>query len=174
MGFTIERATADDAETLSVLATEVWLDTYAVEGVSPAYARHLVQHYGPDAFRTLLAAPQGGVWLCHRDGYVLGYARWQPAPQPPNATCGTAELATLYVRRAHKRQGIGAALLRATLADAAQAGHRRAFLTVHHRNAAAAAFYHAQGMVPGGDCVFEFEGLSVPQHLFTVALAAPA
>lgn len=40
---TVRNAEPRDAEVLSVLATEVWLDTYALAGISPEFAAYVLR-----------------------------------------------------------------------------------------------------------------------------------
>ena len=53
------QAQAADALSLHALATQVFLDTYATEGVRPALAREAEQRYSTSAFLELLERPAG-------------------------------------------------------------------------------------------------------------------
>jgi diamine N-acetyltransferase len=99
VGPVIRKAEIGDANVLSVLATEVWLDTYAQQGVSPAFATHLLEEYSPAAFRHSLQAEGVDILVCSSGNFVLGYTKLVTAPAPLDPTYGTAELATLYVGR---------------------------------------------------------------------------
>lgn len=57
---------------------------------------------------------------------------------------------TLAVRRGLRRQGMGAALMRHVLREAARAGARRATLEVRRSNAAALGLYRSFGFVVAG------------------------
>lgn len=133
-----------DASVLSVLATEVWLDTYAREGVSPSYAAHPHERYSVAAFKQSLQAADEQTLVCTHGPFVLGYAKLLSGCALTAPEHGTLELATLYVRRHHKRQGIGRKSLKQALALASDAGHPALFLTVHHANHDAIGFYDAQ------------------------------
>jgi hypothetical protein len=68
---TLRLAGDADTLTLSMLATQVFLDTYATDGIRPSIAREARSQLGPDAIRSLLAqaethaAAQGAavLWL---------------------------------------------------------------------------------------------------------------
>lgn len=166
----VRNAEIADASVLSVLATEVWLDTYAQEGVSPAYAAHLHERYSPAAFQQSLQAAEEQTLICARGQFVLGYAKLLTGQSLTVPEHGPVELATLYVRRHHKRQGIGLKLLRHALSLASEAGHSALFLTVHHANHDAIAFYEAQGFRNAGEWTFRFEGIAVPNLVMKIAL----
>lgn len=59
----IRPATPADALCLGVLATQVFLDTYATTGIRPALAREVLRAYSTEAFATCLADPQSVVQL---------------------------------------------------------------------------------------------------------------
>jgi ribosomal protein S18 acetylase RimI-like enzyme len=161
-------ATIDDAETLSVLATEVWLNTYAKEGISPAFAKHLLEHYSPAAFTQAFNTEKVELLLCCREQFILGYVKLVTNQALIDLTYGTAEIATLYVRGHHRRSGIGALLLQKAIGVAAKAGPETVFVTVHHANRSAIAFYEAQQFRKVGDWVFQFEGIEVPNWVMAL------
>jgi ribosomal-protein-alanine N-acetyltransferase len=89
-------------------------------------------------FRALIASP--GVFLLTRDtGFLLG-----------RSAAGEAEILTLAVDPAARRQGTGRALVADFLAEARARGAERAFLEVAADNAAAAALYRQAGFAEAG------------------------
>jgi ribosomal-protein-alanine N-acetyltransferase len=80
------------------------------------------------------------------------YALWQPAAGLVLARVAAdeAEILTLGVAPAARRQGVGAALLTAALALAAKAGAATMFLEVAASNTAAQALYAAAGFSAAG------------------------
>lgn len=90
------------------------------------------------AFAALLAQP--GVFAVERpDGFVL-----------MRVAADEAEILTLAVRPAARRQGLGAALTGEALADAQALGADRAFLEVAEDNPAARALYARLGFTEAG------------------------
>lgn len=170
-GAQIRRAGPENAATLSVLTVEVWLDTYAPEGIPPAFAAHLVEEHAPDAFRHAMATKGVDFLLSCQGDRALGYAKLLTDPAQAIPGYGTAELATLYVRRHHKRQGVGRALLAAALDRAGAAGHRALHLTVHHANRDAIAFYEARHFRKVGDWIYRFNGFEVLNLVMARTLA---
>jgi ribosomal-protein-alanine N-acetyltransferase len=65
-------------------------------------------------------------------------------------TAGELEIFNIAVSAAHRRQGLGGALLRHALAWAAGQGCAAAFLEVREGNASAIALYRSCGFVPVG------------------------
>jgi ribosomal protein S18 acetylase RimI-like enzyme len=167
----IRKADVEDAGILSVLATEVWLDTYATEGISLAFASHLLEEYSPRAFTEALLDESIHIFVYTDGNFVKGYLKLITEPVALDLRYGTIEVATLYVRRHHKRQGIGTELLRRATDVAAEAGHRSMYLTVHHANRDALVFYETHGFHQAGDFLFEFEGIQVPNVVLATNLA---
>jgi ribosomal protein S18 acetylase RimI-like enzyme len=166
----IRTAVVSDANVLSALATEVWLDTYAKEGVSATYAAYLARHYSPAAFRKSVEAVDKHTIVCTRGPFMLGYAKLVFGQSLCAPQFGPIELATLYVRRHHKRQGIGQMLLRHALWSASQRGHSSLYLTANHENHDAIRFYEAQGFRTAGCWAFMFDGNEVPNVVMKIPL----
>jgi ribosomal-protein-alanine N-acetyltransferase len=95
--------------------------------------------WGADAIRLMLEMP--GAFGLHLPGEGFVLAR---------VAAGEAEILTLAVAPAARRQGHGAGLLAAALAGAVARGAGAMFLEVSDRNAAARALYAAAGFAEVG------------------------
>lgn len=161
MTITVRKAETRDTKIISVLATEVWLDTYAKDGILKAYADHLVKHYSPAAFRRSLECSATELLVSCNADLILGYAKLTSGSAKVEQRFGPAEVATLYVRRHHARRGIGGRLLSEALRLAAQAGHKSVYVSVYRENYAALAFYQAWGFREIGTKVAQFSDTEV-------------
>jgi ribosomal-protein-alanine N-acetyltransferase len=95
--------------------------------------------WGPDAIALMLEMPGAyGLW---RPGAGFVLAR---------AAGGEAEILTLAVAPAARRQGLGTALMGGALAGAASRGAEAMFLEVAAENAAALALYRGLGFAEVG------------------------
>lgn len=160
MSWTLRAATPADALRLSVLATQVWLDTYCAEGVDESLAREVRHSCGPEAFEARLREPQRHHVLAEREGgFVQAFVELLPDQTPPLAGLAPgAEVVRLYVQPSAQGQGLGARLLNAA-ADWTRAQHQsHVWLTVWTGNARARRFYARQGFQDRGATAFEFEG----------------
>jgi ribosomal-protein-alanine N-acetyltransferase len=123
-GLRLEAAIAADAAALAALHAAAF---------PPAEA------WGPDAIALMLGLPGGfGIWSPGQ-GFVLA-----------RAAGGEAEILTLAVLPAARRQGVGAALLAAALAGAAVRGAAAMFLEVAAGNVAALGLYRRLGFAEVG------------------------
>lgn len=63
-----------DAENLSALAIQVWLHTYATEGISPLISRYVLSEFTPEKFEALLSNDSSTVLVAESNENLVGYA----------------------------------------------------------------------------------------------------
>lgn len=164
--FCIRAASAGDVPGLSALAIQVYLDTYATQGVSPSLARQALSDLSCEAFSRSLRQPSRRLLVAtlgpERDDGLVGFAELETTPAPaPNLTLPGAELVRLYVQPAFQRAGVGAQLIAAAEQAAAQAGLRSLWLTAWDGNHRALAFYAKRGYMDKGATIHQIEDQSV-------------
>jgi GNAT superfamily N-acetyltransferase len=168
---TFRVATADDALCLGMLGTQVFLDTYATEGIRPALAREVLHHFSTDATALLLADPAVTVVVAERDSHLVGFASIIcPAQKPGIPAASGAELRRLYVQARFAGQGLGGRLLDQAEIVARDRGAPTLWLTTWVGNERALRFYPRQGYADAGETVYEFEGESYANRVFAKAL----
>lgn len=153
----IRRATPADAEPLAALAERAFRDTFG-----PANSAEDVEAYVRDSFSLerlrVELSDDANVFLL---GFVTeaerptGYAKLRTGVPDPSVTGpDPIELQRLYVDRGAIGQGLGAALMRASIEAARAAGHQTLWLGVWEHNRRAISFYER----------WEFE--TVGEHIF--------
>ena len=170
----LRAADAADAPCVSALATQVFLDTYATEGITRWFVRELEAHFSLAAIEGLLARADTRVVLAERAGRLIGFAQCTlgtthglldaPAPQ-------AVELDRLYVQRPFLGAGVGTVLLRRAEADAAAGGAAVHWLTAWIGNERALRFYAARGYADRGATTYTFDGETFENRLFARPLA---
>ena len=162
-------ACAGDAVTLSALSIQVFLDTYATEGVRPDLAREAHEEYSVTAFERRIAEPQRRFILAERDAGLLGFSEvTSSSVQSPIAAFIGAELVRLYVQPAAQRMGLGRALLmRSELAAQTDC----LWLTAWEGNLNARAFYARLGYADVGATTYSLQDQSYPNRVFAKRLA---
>jgi ribosomal protein S18 acetylase RimI-like enzyme len=150
-------ADATDAANLAALSIEVWLHTYARDGIRRAFSDYVLGEFTAAKFEGHLSSNSQTVVKCEREGSLLGYLRMDFEAVCPTVPELTGEIVTLYVRAHHARRGIGAGLL-AHASDLCRQRNLKGFwLAVNHENAAALRFYDAQHFQRKGSRYFELE-----------------
>jgi GNAT superfamily N-acetyltransferase len=167
MTLALREAAPADALCIGVLAMQVFLDTYATEGVRPDLAREALAQYSPASFEARIGDPAQSFMLAERSGALLGFSECSLASEPPqDGLSDGIELVRLYVQRAAQRQGVGKILLRRAEAYAVSCGKPRLWLTAWTGNANARAFYLAQGYRDAGATEYAFEGRSYENRIY--------
>jgi GNAT superfamily N-acetyltransferase len=168
---TFRAAVDSDALCIGVLATQVFLDTYATDGIRPSIAREVLGHFSPVAVSGLLSAPGTRFIVAERDGHMIGFAQLalgsihELVPTRP-----AAELNRLYVQERFAGSGVGTALLREAEALAAAQGAVTLWLTGWAGNHRALAFYARRGYEDLGAASYVFESEQYETRVFAKAL----
>jgi GNAT superfamily N-acetyltransferase len=161
-----------DAECVSALAVQVFLDTYAADGMRADLAREVQRECGQQTVETWLADTASRILLAERDGHLIAFAHWRyHSPDSASSLHGLpvrdgAELVRLYVQRHFHGAGIGRMLLSQVEADARRAGSQRLWLTAWVGNAKALAFYAKEGYADTGATEYVFDGRSYENRVF--------
>ena len=135
-------ATQADALCLGVLATQVFLDTYAFTGITEAVANEVREAFSTEAFSKLLDTPSTLISVAVHEGALVGFAQTTVGTVQPLAPDGEpAELDRLYVQEPFTSHGIGSKLLLKHEALAAQHGAAVLWLSPWVGNQRALHFY---------------------------------
>src|SRR5947199_372532 len=104
------RAAVDaDALCIGVLATQVFLDSYATEGIRPSLAREVLEHLSTNVVSALLSNPNGRFIVAERARHLVAFAQLTCGSTQELVPSGSAtELNRLYVQEPFTRKGIGA------------------------------------------------------------------
>jgi ribosomal protein S18 acetylase RimI-like enzyme len=174
LGVQLRRATGEDALCVAVLATQVFLDTYATDGIRPDLAREAVSNYSHDRFLERLTSSSTVVVLAERAGHLVGFAEVvEDAEAPGPCHARGLELVRLYVQRRAQRTGVGAILLAEAEAIAQQKRQPLVWLGAWSGNANALAFYRSQGYRDAGATSCVIQGQTYENRVLTKALALP-
>ena len=156
---------AGDAANLAALATQVFLHTYATQGISSVISGHVLSEFTPERFAAWLGSEAAQIFVVEKDAHLVGYARIGFGAVCPALSASTAELATLYVQEHFTGQGVGSALLAQAQALVQQRTKQPLWLTVNAQNARAIAFYAAHGYSKLGTDWFMLGGERHENHV---------
>lgn len=171
--FTFRPATETDADCIGALGTQVFLDTYAVDGIRPSLVREVNSQLSPDAVLALMAQPSTRFVLVERAGHLIAFAQFElQSPQPVLPDAAGAKLNRLYVLERFTGAGVGKALLTEAERAAASEGATALWLTAWVGNARALAFYPRRGYRDIGATLYEFENEKHENRLFAKSLMA--
>jgi GNAT superfamily N-acetyltransferase len=160
-----------DALCLGALGMQVFLDTYALEGIRPGIAREALDHFSTDAVAAALAAPGVEFVVAERAGHLVGFAKLAHGATHPLVDATPAcELTRLYVQEPFTGTGLGRRLLQEAEARAAARGARVLWLTTWIGNTRARAFYPRCGYEDVGLTHYKFDGQAFDNRAFAKPL----
>lgn len=171
----LRRAGPDDALCTGVLATQVFLDTYATNGISRELAREALDGYGPAFFARRLAQPDVVLWLAELDGHAVAFVELQShRPCPVQGGPADLELVRLYVQQPFQGLGVGRGLLRLAEQHAHRQAAPRLWLTAWDGNTRARAFYSRCGWADVGATTHVIQGVGYANRVFVWPGTGPA
>jgi len=162
---------ADDALCVGVLATQVFLDTYATDGVRPDLAREVIAGYSPEAFFPRLADQNTTFVLAECRRHLVGFVEVTAnRPCPVETISSKVEIVRSYVQRAWQRRGIGRRLILESEQIARGHGQASLWLAAWRGNERAEVFYEAFRYRRVGAVEHVIEGQSYENHVYYKAL----
>ena len=153
-GAKIRDGRTDDADRLAALAVQVWLHTYATEGVNHDVAHYVLSELTPEKYRQRLSDPATHIFVAEHGDSVVGFAAVKFNLQCPSRATAKVELQTLYVQEHYVGLGIGSSLLHAAEVKAREQSGSALWLTVNAQNHRAIGFYAHQGYTKVGTTYF--------------------
>ena len=152
--FCIRRGQPEDASRLAVLATQVWLHTYATAGITADIAEFVLQNLTPSTYQKALNSPSSQCFVAEIGASLVGFALIKSNAPCPVENEASVELQTLYVQANFLGQGVGKMLLQTAQAEARSQSSSVLWLTVNAKNTRAIGFYACQGYTQVGTSYF--------------------
>ena len=151
----IRKATPDDADAMSRIATDTFVETFGHLYPPEDLAYFLLNSYSPAAQREMLENESVAMWFLERDGVPVGHACAGACGLPhPDATEADGELKRLYVLREAHNGGWGTRLLETALDWLQKDGPRTLWIGVWSENLGAQRFYARYGFHKVGEYEF--------------------
>jgi ribosomal protein S18 acetylase RimI-like enzyme len=155
----IRIADFSDAANLTVLKQQVWVATYAVEGLRSEFSDYLLAEFTLANEMALLGNPEKKTLIAELNGHIIGCAVVDFNAEVPLPAVGNIpEIAVLYVLERFTGMGFGKILLQKSLQLINESGFNAAWLTVYHKNLRAIKFYNKSGFTDIGKTFFEMQG----------------
>ena len=170
----LRRATPEDAEALSVLASTCFTQTFGHLYAPDDLDRFIHEAYSPEVLRAELGDPKRPTWLLFleeseagetalgsaeahttSEGKLIGYVTVCPAHLPhPEVKEGDGEVQRLYLLREYQGGGRGSMMLRHAIDYLLADGPRPLWIGVFSENLGAQRLYGRHGFKPVGEYKF--------------------
>jgi GNAT superfamily N-acetyltransferase len=151
----LRAASAADANCMAVLATQVWLDTYATDGIRETIAAEVLQSFSPRAIGALIAEPAVTFLLAENNAHLIGFVQWTAGARHALVNgVNPAELDRLYVQQRAAGRGVGTLLLQSAERAVRSQGIDILWLQAWVHNDRALRFYATHAYVDLGNTDF--------------------
>lgn len=169
----IRRGKTSDALCIAALGTQVFLDTYATDGIRRSLAREAIETLSPEVIAGLLGQHGMTFFVAETQGHLIGFAQLAAHAGHELVPCAApAELQRLYVQEGFTGRGVGKALLRRSESAASADGADAMWLTAWSGNVRALRFYASQGYSELASMPFAIDDEQYENRLFAKALHA--
>jgi len=170
--FIYRPATPGDALCLSVLATQVFLDTYATSGINTDLAREASRVYSLAAFERRLRDPNVEITVAQHGEWLVGFMDLAFDTVCPVPAINGIEVLRLYVQAPFQGCGIGRRLMAMAERKAQERVAAHVWLTAWVGNARALKVYPALGYRDVGATQYVIERKAYENRVFAKSMAA--
>ena len=158
MEIAIRKAKPTDAKNLAVLKQQVWVSTYATEGLIDEISAYVIAEYSLEKVEKWIADQNKWIFIVTLNEGVVGCAEISLLPQSPiDKVEPCPEISSLYILEKFQGKGIGKQLLTACVKKTELLGYNKAWLSVYHKNEKAMKFYKQQGWGCIGEIDFQLD-----------------
>ncbi|MFC0679898.1 GNAT family N-acetyltransferase [Lysobacter korlensis] len=155
MTCTLRRATVEDAETLSKLATATFVEAFGHLYLEEDLQAFLADAYAVDKQAVILGHPDYAVWFLEHEGRAVGHCAAGPCGLPhDDVKPGDGEVKRLYILGEFQNGGWGARMFETAVAWLERNGPCTLWVGVWSENPGAQRFYARYGFEKVG--TYEF------------------
>lgn len=153
----IRAARFEDRTNVAALMVQVWLHTYAKEGLRDAISRYVLTEFTSEKIGVDIIASDKEYFVVENKGHIVGVAVLHIAATCPVTEQRIPSLHKLYIQEHFTGKGIGKVLLAAVVEKCREHQLEKLWLTVSPSNSRAAKFYYGQGFSYIGKTNFVLE-----------------
>lgn len=153
----IRPACLEDRTNIAALLIQVWLHTYARDGLRDPISRYVLAEFMPEKVGADMQAPGKTYLVAEKNRHIVGLAVLDMAAACPVTGQRMPALHKLYVQEHFTGQGIGKMLLDEVIEKCVKSDAEKLWLTVSPRNPGAVQFYERHRFFYVGKTIFELE-----------------
>ena len=151
------KAKLSDSLRISVLLKTVYIQTYAVDGVTFEFANFITNRFSTENIEKIIKENPSRLIIAYQNGNPIGVAEIIYNSTCPIRKISVPELSKLYVLERFYGKGIGYGLMNESENEVRENGFAEFNLEVYINNERAIAFYERQGYVSIGNVDFPME-----------------
>ncbi len=154
----IRRANITDVLNLSVLKKQVFISTYAINGIRKDFSEYINTEFSVNNTENAINDKNNIILIAESNGFMVGCAEMCLLSNCPETKDNSPELAILYVFEHFKEKGVGYSLISEVENLVKEKGFSGLWLTVYYLNKNAISFYKRQNYKIIGSTFFEMGG----------------
>ena len=154
----IRRAEKSDILNLSVLKKQVFISTYALDGIRQDFSDYITSEFSVEKLEQEINDENKIILLTNHKGFLVGCAEIYLNNKCNETNDNSPELTILYVFEHLKEKGVGFALISEVEKLVKEKGFPGLWLTVYSGNQYAINFYKRQSYKDIGKMYFEMGG----------------
>lgn len=151
------KAKLSDSLRISVLLKTVYIQTYAVNGITFEFANFITKRFSTQKIENTIQENPSQLIIAYQNENPIGVAEILYDSTCPIRNISIPELSKLYVLERFYGKGIGFGLLNEAEKEVRKNRHAEFNLEVYINNARAIAFYERQGYTSIGNVDFPME-----------------
>jgi len=158
MEILVKKAGLNDLNNLAVLKQQVWISTYATEGIIEEFSKYVLSEYSVENIKKSITDKTKLTLIAVDNKSVIGCVEILLTPTKPiNTIEPSIEISNFYILEKFQGGGIGKKLLTACLKEIKQLSFNKVWLTVYYKNQNAIEFYLKQHFSQIGETEFILE-----------------
>lgn len=150
-------AKIDDKANIAALLIQVWLHTYAKNGLRNSISRYVLNEFTEENIERDMRSQNKQYFVAEENHHLVGVVVIDLFSECPISNAKLPELTTLYVQEYFTGKGIGASLLEMALEYCQSLSFPKLWLTVNAENSRAIDFYSALGFTTSGTKMFALD-----------------
>ena len=154
----IRKAELTDTLNLSVLKKQVFISTYAINGIRKDFSEYINTEFTVNNTENAINNKNNIILIAESNGFMVGCAEISLLSNCPEIKDNSPELTILYVFEHFKGKGVGWSLISEAENLVKEKGFSGLWLTVYHLNENAISFYKRQNYKIIGNTFFEMDG----------------
>lgn len=154
----IRRAELSDVANLAVLKQQVWIATYAVQGIRTEFSNYVLSEFTMQKVSRSITDDNRVTFIAEIDNHCIGCIEIALNTECPVASVKAPEITILYVLERFLGRGIGKMLLDEASDALKRMNIDAVWLTVYYLNERAISFYEHNGFIEIGKAYFEMDG----------------
>lgn len=166
MEFIIRKVKPTDLINLIVLKQQVWISTYATEGIIEEYSSYVLSEFSIESVGKSIIDKNKLTIIATDEDRIIGCAEILLEPVSPNPSIEPCpEITTLYVLERFQGLGVGKQLLTECIKFIKEMNFEKTWLTVYSRNEKAIRFYDKQNFIQIGETDFQLGESKYKNHI---------